>query len=114
VISKLADKVNVREAFEKIKGETYPIVVDHDDFSETFFFEPVFKEGNEQIKVIEDALNRLDELEAKAAPIKVIFENGYYHCVCGKSLEEYASDGSLNKTWWEYCPECGKKLDWRV
>ena len=91
--------MNAREALEKIAH------------SSTDFYD-VCDLYQDEIDIIAKALNRLDELEAKATKKKVIFENGYYRCECGKSLEEYASDGSLNKSWWDYCPECGQALDW--
>jgi hypothetical protein len=67
----------------------------------------------ENYQILLKALTELERLQKKEVSIKVVYRNNDPYCECGKSLEEYSSDGSLNKTWWNYCPDCGVKLDWR-
>jgi rubrerythrin len=61
------------------------------------------------IETIDRALNRLDELEAKATPKKPIREYPFdsiqadYYCRSCNNIVVSTDD---------YCPQCGQKLDW--
>jgi len=62
-----------------------------------------------EFKLIEQALAELERLQKKEVAMKPLKSTNPYVfgvCECGKEFEYYEDNNS------EYCPECGKRLDW--
>ena len=96
-------KDELKQAIEMIQTHCYDPTWIYQHYDEQHADEA--NRFNQAVEIIETALNRLDELEAKATGKKVV-ENFMLYCpTCGKQLTTGQDD-------YNYCLHCGQKLDW--